>query len=408
VSGGGWQSIFLSAFDTRVLLANPVAGYSSFLTRVRFVTDLGDSEQQPCDLATVTDYAHMTAMRAPKPTLLTYNAKDQCCFRAGHALPPLLDAAQPIYTLYGATHHLRSHINYDPGTHNFERDNREAFYGMIGDFFYGGDPAFSAQEIPSDAEVKTNVVLQVELPADNLDFNKIALSLSEKLPHPQPPSKQAARAKLRRLVNAKDYAVTAERAGGEERDGVHTMFWRLKMDRDWTVPVVDLARDEAKGTVLLVADGGRKSVVAEAERLLAAGKRVLAVDPFYFGESRIVQRDVLYALLIAAVGERPLGLQASQLAAVARWSLKQHRSGPVTIVAHGPRSSLFSLVAAALEEKAIAGAELHGSMRSLKEIIMQNMAADKTPELFCFGLLEAFDVPQLTALCAPRRVVVKP
>ncbi|MBM3889203.1 MAG: acetylxylan esterase, partial [Verrucomicrobia bacterium] len=170
LSGGGWQTIFISSFDTRVMFANPVAGYSSFLTRVRFVTDLGDSEQQPCDLGTVTDYAHMTAMRAPRPTLLTYNAKDQCCFRADHALPPLLDAAQPIFTLHGTTHHLRSHINYDPGTHNFEKDNREAFYGMVGDFFYAGDTKFSAQEIPSEAEVKTNTVLQVAMPADNLDF----------------------------------------------------------------------------------------------------------------------------------------------------------------------------------------------------------------------------------------------
>jgi hypothetical protein len=34
-------------------LANPVAGYSSFRTRVYHLKDLGDSEQTPCDLATV-------------------------------------------------------------------------------------------------------------------------------------------------------------------------------------------------------------------------------------------------------------------------------------------------------------------------------------------------------------------
>ncbi|HEV3256565.1 MAG TPA: acetylxylan esterase, partial [Gemmataceae bacterium] len=35
LSGGGWQTIFISAFDTRVKLTNPVAGYSSFRTRAR-------------------------------------------------------------------------------------------------------------------------------------------------------------------------------------------------------------------------------------------------------------------------------------------------------------------------------------------------------------------------------------
>ena len=28
--------------------------------------DLGDSEQTPCDLATLVDYTHLTAMRAPR------------------------------------------------------------------------------------------------------------------------------------------------------------------------------------------------------------------------------------------------------------------------------------------------------------------------------------------------------
>ena len=76
LSGGGWQTIFISALDTRVTLANPVAGYSSFLTRVRRLKDLGDSEQTPCDMATVADYTHLTALLAPRPTLLTYCAKD--------------------------------------------------------------------------------------------------------------------------------------------------------------------------------------------------------------------------------------------------------------------------------------------------------------------------------------------
>ena len=129
-SGGGWQTIFISALDRRVTLANPVAGYSSFRTRVRHLKDLGDSEQTPCDLATLADYTHLTAMMAPRAILLTYNAKDECCFEAGYALPPLLEAAQPVFNLFGQQNRLRSHINYDPGTHNYERDNREAFYRM--------------------------------------------------------------------------------------------------------------------------------------------------------------------------------------------------------------------------------------------------------------------------------------
>ena len=62
--------------DTRVTLANPVAGYSSLVNRADNGRDLGDSEQTPNDLGTLVDYTHMTAMVAPRPLLLTYNAED--------------------------------------------------------------------------------------------------------------------------------------------------------------------------------------------------------------------------------------------------------------------------------------------------------------------------------------------
>src|SRR5690606_18787278 len=114
LSGGGWQTIFISALDTRVKLANPVAGYSSYRTRVRNFSDLGDSEQTPVDLAATADYTHLTAMLAPRAALLTYNAKDNCCFASGHALEPLLEAAGPIYKLYGEQRRLRSHVNEVP------------------------------------------------------------------------------------------------------------------------------------------------------------------------------------------------------------------------------------------------------------------------------------------------------
>jgi dienelactone hydrolase len=413
LSGGGWQTIFLSSLDKRVTLANPVAGYSSFRVRIRdHFKDLGDSEQTPSDLATLTDYTHLTALRAPRPTLLTYNAKDDCCFEAGYALPPLLDAARPVFALYGKEKALRSHVNEDPGTHNFEKDNRQALYRMIGDFFYPQDPKFDAAEIPVEKEVKTFGELAVELPAGNADFNVLARGLAKDLPRVPvwPTEKTAAeqwqreqRARLREVVRAKDLEVKAERSGTTEKDGLRSVFWKLRLGGAWMVPVVELSRGEPKGTAILINDAGRKADPVNAERLLRAGWRVLAVDPFYFGESRLAQHDFLFALLLAACGERPLGVQGSQLAAVGRWSAEEHM-GPVTVVAVGPRVSVAALVAAALDPKAIAGLELHGARGSLKEIIEQNRSVDQMPEMFCFGLLEATDVKHLAALVAPRPV----
>jgi hypothetical protein len=392
-----------------VTLANPVAGYSSFRTRARFLSDLGDSEQTPRDLATAADYAHLTAMMAPRPTLLTFNEKDNCCFASPHAMQPLLDAAAPIFKLYGREGALRTHVNFDPGDHNFGQDNRQAFYRILADFFVRDEDGFSSIEIPSENEVKSYEELSVALPENNADFNSIARELSRDLPGDVklPTSPRAAekwqerkRAELREVVRAKH-----SRASGQPVAATNSAtFWRIRIDDEWTVPAVEIRPENIKGTTILVSDGGRKSVASEAEALVSAGQRVLAVDPFYFGESQIRSHDSLFALLIAAVGDRPLGIQAGQVAATARWAASQFKEGPIALHAIGPRSSTFALIAAALESNAIASVELNGAMGSLKEIIETNDSVSRRPELFCFGLLEAFDLKQISALVAPRPV----
>ena len=413
LSGGGWQTIFISSIDTRVTAANPVAGYSSYITRAHYHSDLGDSEQTPCDMATAADYTHLTALLAPRAALLTYNKKDNCCFASDHALEPLLEAAKPIYKLYGKEDRLRWHVNEDPGTHNFELDNRQALYRLFADHFYTGDSKFPVEEIECEDEVLTADELRVELSDNSTDFNKLALQLSRKLPKKaQLPRKrrgaeQWRRKKvklLREIVRAKSYDVQAEKVTNEGKDGFQATLWRLKLDEEWTLPAVELSTSETKKTAILVADDGYKNEATKIQQLLANGYRVLALDPFYVGGSKIPKRDFLFALLVAGVGDRPLGLQASQLAAVAHWLHTDRRLEPVMLVASGEQLSLSALVAAALEQHAIERVELMHALGSLKEVIERNDSVDKKPVLFCFGLLEYFDIKQLVAMVAPREV----
>ncbi|MCH7728342.1 MAG: acetylxylan esterase, partial [Planctomycetes bacterium] len=412
LSGGGWQTIVISALDTRVTLANPVAGYSSFRTRVHHQKDLGDSEQTPNDLAAFADYTHLTAMLAPRAALLTYNIKDNCCFESGYALPPLLEAAEPIYKLYGKAHLLRSHVNRDPGTHNFEQDNREALYRMFRDVFYPNDKKFNTKEITSDKELKTKEELHVPLPKNNATFHSLALSLSKALPRDADLPTESreltswqsrAASKLRKTVVASTYHADVKVMANGDHDRVRVRHLQLRLSDEWTIPVVEFTPKDPGATVVVVDQRGRAAAAKAVHHQLESGNRVLAVDPFYFGESRIAKRDFLYALLVASVGERPLGIQASQLAALARWNNRENKQ-PITLVGYGPRSSTFCLVAAALENKAIAAVELHDSFGSLKEVIENDQGVNQTPEMFCFGLLEHLDVLQMAALVAPRRV----
>ncbi len=424
LSGGGWQTIFISGLDPRVTFANPVAGYSSYLTRVRSNTDLGDSEQTPCDLGKYVDYMHLTAMRAPRATLLTFNAHDNCCFAAGHALPPLLAGCRPIYSLFGETDRLITHVNHVPGDHNFGQDNREAFYRAVGTFFYDGSKNFDPKEIECEAgEVKKLDELLVTVPDNNATFTSLAKSLAEKLPRADnaPADKSAKqewqnkrRKLLAEIVAAKSFDVDAEevpsaKTGDAKAGSTQIQRWRLHLSNTWTVPVIELTRGESQGTTVVIADAGRAAVVEDIEKLLAAGQRVLAVDPLFFGESKIVARDWLWGLMLDTVGDRPLGVLASQLVAIARHAHDTDRSGrTVTLHSIGPRSGLFTLVAAALEPQAVGQVTQRDAITSLKQHVIEgNRGVDQAPELFCFGLLEHFDVPQLQALVAPRKVEIK-
>ncbi len=414
LSGGGWQTIFLSALDPRVALANPVAGYSSYVTRTQWPElDLGDSEQTPSDLAALADYTHLTALLAPRPSLLTYNQKDTCCFRADYAYTPLLQAAGRVYALHppGERERLRYHVNYGPG-HNYDADNREAFYRMLREFFFSG--AFPIQEEPADGEIRTAAQLAAPLPAGNLDFQSLALSLSKDLPRdanwPGERSEalawqQIRRAELRALARIPAPARRELIPAGESvLESVRVRHAKLRLGQEWTLPLVEFVPEQPRETALLVADEGRGSLAARVLELLREGRRVVALDPFYFGESKIARRDFLFALLVAGVGERPLGLQAGGIeAAAAVWA--ELTGQPVAVEAHGPRLSVAALGAAATASPAVIGAlDLYGSFGSLKEVLERNLRADQTPELFCFGLLERFDLRQMVALAAPRPV----
>ena len=349
LSGGGWQTIFISSLDERVTLANPVAGYGGLRSNI-LSDDMGDSEQAPTDLGRVADYTHLTALRAPRPTLLTYNATDDCCFRSGHALEPLLAAARPAFALYGAENKLRWHVNHEPGTHNFEEENREQLYAAIGDFFYSGEATFARRELPSRDELKTAEQLHVPLPAGNVDFHRLAQGLLASLPAPTaPPNNQPSssawreqkRVELMSLLRIPALEATGSDDQPDSLPACHVISRPIRCGDAWTVPCVELssAGEQPRKTALVLSDAGRGGTAIQVARLLSEGYRVLAVDPLFLGESTVEAQDpaYLYPLFLSVLGERSLGIQAAQLAAIARFAHSAHENEPLTICGFGPR-----------------------------------------------------------------------
>src|SRR5215467_3234518 len=188
LSGGGWQTLMISALDKRVSAAAEVAGFGSLETNLTRPTDTQEIEEDATDLVQDFDYPFFLALRAARPTLLMHNAEDDCCFLAPLVKPYIFAQVRPFFKLYGAEDSLEWHENFDPGTHNYQLDNRQQAYAFFtAQFHLSG----SAQEIPSDSELHPREELAGDLPKDNLTIAGLARELGEKLQRPAipPPGK---------------------------------------------------------------------------------------------------------------------------------------------------------------------------------------------------------------------------
>lgn len=405
LSGGGWQSIMLGALDTRVTVTNPVAGFSPYRVRIRVLSDLGDSEQTPANLATIADYTHLAAMVAPRPLLLTYNGRD-VRFKPEVTVPPLLAAARPAYALYGKTDFLHVHINQIPGSHNYEQDNREAFYQWLAAHLRQPGETWNDEDIDCTAEVRTAAELNVAMPAQNETFNSLAQRLYRSLPEPTIPSSEShefetwrrdQRTKLASLVKYQPPTFSVKPVRKQSGTGWSGQSWVMRVGDEWQLPVIELSPDRYERTVIILADEGRGSQMSVVKELLHDNCRVLAMDPFYFGECTIPKYDYLMSLMINSVGERSLGIQTQQVAAVALWAA-QSGTSPVELRAFGPRTSCIGLLTAALEPAAFSRVYLNDAYSSLNVVLTENMSFESAPELFCPDLIVTHDLPVIRHL----------
>lgn len=413
LSGGGWQTIILAALDTRVRLAAPNAGFIGLDYRVNHRADRGDIEQNASDLAATADYPMLTAMLAPRPALLMYNEYDDCCFQTARARPSVYEPVRPLYASFGRSDAFEFHNNLDPGTHNYEREHRERFYGFLNRHFLNGRPGAPSgeEEMPSEDEVRTEEELWVGTPVDNADFVSLARSLARGLKRPEPPEDPAAfsrwqaagRERLKSLLRYRPLPV--EHVTGQASSTVdgHMLDGACYHLRDgWELPGVTTVptRPESGGKRLIVADEGWQGAEGLVEEALRDNVRATMVELVMQGACGLGKAPHQWTMMMASGGGRMLGLQVAQLAAV------MHHEGPARlgVAARGPVSSVIALMAASLCGRTVDEIILHRGLASLHRLIDEPGRHESLSPLFCFGLMAAFDIEDLIALARPARV----
>ena len=427
LSGGGWQTIVLSSLDPRVSAAIPVAGFCSLTTAIEHPEYAGDdAEQNASDFRRGIDYAQLAAMRAPRPTLLIYNAEDDCCFRAGVVQQGVYFDIQPFFKLFGREQNLQWHENYQPGTHNYQRDNREALYQFLDSLF--GLEISPLEDADTDAEVRTYDDLVVGLPKDNLTILGLARRLANSN-HKAADSASPVVTKRQLLRDVTRYQpVKVEHAmviDSLAAKGIESYGYRFEFGNGLSATGVmfrSLSTANDAPAVIVISDEGMKATADDVANLVSSGKRVLALEPLFFGQNIPGTGDLgvsSYSQMLNGLGERTLGLEAAQLVAVAEWlnTSLQHGSptpgsalaakmahGPIALLTTGPRSQALALTSAALEPQVFSSVDARHSIPSLEYVLEHPLKYGQVPELMCLDLFRDFNFDVLAILAAPAKV----
>jgi dienelactone hydrolase len=412
LSGGGWQTIVLSSLDERVTAAVPVAGFSSIVSRVeaKEYGDLGDFEQSATDMFDGVDFTHLTALMAPRPTLLVYNAEDSCCFRAAMTKPFVFDPIQPIFALYGKQDLLNWHENRDPGTHNYQLDNRTQAYHFFSREFHL--PAFEEDsDVPS--EIKSYDDLRVGLPESNLTILDLARKMAgqiDRAPLAQDPGgREAERSRLKNVIRLRpdsiDRAWTtgiSKHQGIESKSHLFSMGDGLSVTAVWLKPIG--AADNVPVAIILDDEGKAASADRIADRL-NRGEQVLAVDLAFTGDAWKGGNLSSLQELVYGTGERPIGVEAAQLIEIAKWMKQRAHVAKVRVESSGIRSQVVSLLVSAVEPTMFSELVIRKGMPSLAYLLQKPIEYSAAPDLFCLDLLRETDLDRLAALSAPVQVL---
>ncbi|MGH9400671.1 MAG: hypothetical protein ACRD2P_01020, partial [Terriglobia bacterium] len=411
----------------RVSIAIPIAGFAPLSGRVaRLPGEPGDFEQNGSDFLVGQDYPTLVALRAPRPTLIINNSEDNCCFRAPLVKPLVYDAIKPFFRLYdknGKEGDFEFHANTNISAHNEGLDNREQTYRFFAQHFGFTAPE---QEIPVGEDLKTFDELKVGVPENNLTILSLARKMAASIgrqPIPTGASEKTAwsaseRNTLRQVVRY--HPARVEQAWPEFNtfhNQVESLSYRFEMDNGLGAAGVwmkDVPTPAGSEMTVVLNDGGMKAAGAEAwDKLpevanrLERGDQALVLDLLFTSDAAPERDSELITEMLAATGERPLGMEAAQLIAIVRWARQKYSPIRIRLESDGIRSQMVSLAASALEPRLFSQIEIHHGMSSLSYLLDAPVSYQEAPDLFCLDLYKDFDIDSLTALAAPAQVIEK-
>jgi len=299
-------------------------------------------------------------------------------------------------------------------------------------------------------EVKKADELKVGIPKDNLTIAGLAKKLASGIQRRAIPVDKAARSQWSRtartrLIEVVRYAPSAVKhawpLGSTRSKDVNAQAYRLEFEGGLSATAVSAANikaaDDAPSVILLNVAGRQSMRLGALAGGLARGEQILAVNLIFTGDAspdtpknqpvrapemyrkvlstpdqlphvvdwlKTRPPSALYGLLLSAIGQRPLGMQAAQLIGIARWLRKDSPGREIHVETVGMRSQVTALVAAAMEPGCFSRLATRDSIKSLGYLLEHSVRYQDAPDLFCLDLYKDFDIDMLAALAEPTTV----
>ncbi len=420
ISGGGTLTSYISAFDDRVLAAAPECYITGFK---RLLESIGpqDGEQNIYHgIASSIDHADLLEVRAPKPLLIMSTTRD---FFNIQGARETYQEVKKAYDIFGKEDNIS--MTEDDAPHDSTRKNREAMYAFFQKHLdLSGNSADEEVEFLTPDELKITETGQVSNSVGGKTVFDINSSETENLLQKINDRRKNLPVYLESVKDSAkclsgyihpDRATEAVFLGRYAHDGYCIERYVIYGEGDYAIPVVLAIPDRAKKhhAIIYLHPDGKSAGIDEIELLAKSGYAVLAPDLLGIGETgEKYKGQAAYSLwynvwFASILIERSiLGIQSGDIVRMVRYLESRNDIDYENISAVARGSLSPALVHASAFEESIKKIALIEPLVSYRSIAMNRYYNTKFVPSMVAGALTEYDLADITACIAPRRVMM--
>jgi cephalosporin-C deacetylase-like acetyl esterase len=417
-SGGGTHTAYIAALDDRIQVAAPSCYITSWRLMLNTIGPQDAEQTFPFWLQDGLDYPDYLYAFAPKPYLLLSAIRD--FFPIAGARETFAEAVR-VYSAIGAKEKLGM-FEADDG-HGYNKSRRLAAYEWFGRWLKGiedKDPEPQI-EMATPEELRCTPTGQVSTSLGGESVFTLNQKRLERLKANRRTQPGELPRKVQELIHYEPPSTSLQIRpyGTISRSGYHIEKLTYESESGITIPsllFVPDGGDDKKAAVLMVSGDGKKASAPEAERLVTSGMVVLSIDARGFGETQVNTdlnskefdhyfgdfRDAMTALLVGRtmVGMRALDITRGVDLLSAREDIDRDK-----IYAYGKKGGSVPALYAAVLDRRIRKVVLEGVLSSYESVV-ENKIHRQVFESVVPGALKFYDLPDLVATLAPRKVSI--